>query len=336
MKRIGILILLCLSLCGCSWRDAADLSAVTAGAIAQDENGYTLTAELAVPSADSAVPQSITIAGTADSIVQAIDRVGTGRDAQLYWSHARVLLLGKDLLRDGMQQTVRELTASSEVRPSVRLCAVKQAQADSILTACTSVSGDPPGFALGDSLDLAVKQSQTPDMPLYRVLDRIEADGIDPVLPAVSIQEEQAVLDGAALFSGDTLCGWLDETQTVVLCLLMQTGDTAMIYHDNTGYKLTQINTTIQADTSNTPSFAVTVTASLPCEDSEQAKSAASALRTQCIQVIKTLQETGCDALGLRRIWTAQHNSSDIDWRTAPITVHVTVRATQSTEGGTQ
>lgn len=333
MKRAGITILLCLSLCGCSWRDAGDLSPVTAGAITRDNGAYLLTAELAVPNPDSAVPQSITVTGAADSIAQAIDNAGAGRDAQLYWSHARVLLLGTDILRSGMRETIRALTVSSEVRPSVRLCAVKNAQADTVLTTCASVSGDPPGFALGDSIDLAVKQSQAPDMPLYRVLDRVESDGIDPVLPAVSIEGEQAVLDGAALFSGDVLCGWLDKAQTGVLCLLMQTGDRAAVYDTSTRYPLTGIDPVVRADAS---AFTVTITASLSCEDRTQAEQAAEALRVQCVQVIRTLQETGCDALGFGRTWAEQHSSSEIDWRTAPVTVRVTLRGTQSAEGGSR
>lgn len=336
MKRAGISVLLCLTLCGCSWRDAGDLSPVTAGAITREDSAYTLTAELAVPNPDSAVPQSITTTGTAASIAQAIDNAGAGRDAQLYWSHARILLLGTDMLRGSMQEAVHALTVSSEVRPSVRLCAVKNAQADTVLTACASVSGDPPGFALGDSIDLAVKQSQTPDMPLYRVLDRVESDGIDPILPAVSIEGEQAVLDGAALFSGDVLCGWLDEAQTGVLCLLMQAGDTATVYDGTTRYKLSDIDTVVSADASDTPAFTINVTASLSCEDKTQAQQAAEVLRLQCMQVIQALQETGCDALSFGRTWAEQHSSSDIDWRAAPVTVRVTLRGTQSAEGGSR
>ena len=33
MRRAGAALLLCLLLCGCSWKDAGDLSAVTAGTI---------------------------------------------------------------------------------------------------------------------------------------------------------------------------------------------------------------------------------------------------------------------------------------------------------------
>lgn len=322
---------LCISLCGCSWRDAGDLSPVTAGAVTWQDNKYTLTAELAVPTADSAVPESKTVTGTADSLTQAIDNAGTGHDAQLYWSHARVMLLDTVLLKNGMQDAVQALTVSSEVRPSVRLCAVKNASADAILTACDSVSGDPAGFALGDSIDLAVEQSQVPDMPLYRVLDRIQSDGIDPILPAVSIQGEQAVLDGAALFCEDKLCGWLDAVQSELLCLMMQTGDTATIYDGDTRYHLSNIKTDLYTDNANTPAFVIDISGVLACENTEQVQQAAKALQNQCTQVITLLQQTGCDALGFQ-----QCGSGVPDWRTAPVSIRVTLRGTQSAEGGSR
>lgn len=338
MRRACGAALLCLLLCGCRWRDAGELTPVTAGAVSQSDGAYTLTAELALPSADSAVPQSMTVASGAPGIAQAIDRAGAGRDTHLYWSHARVLLLGTDLLRGGMEETVRALTVSSEVRPSVRLCAVKNAQADTVLTACSSVSGDPPGFALGDSIDLAVSRSQTPDMPLYRALDRTLSDGIDPVLPAVSVRSGQAVLDGAALFSSGALCGWLDEAQTGALCLLLTAGDTATIY-DAGGAReqLHDLSATVRADsTDSAPAYSVAVSAALACESQAQAQQAAGELRAQCVQLIETLQQTGCDALGLGRVWAQQTGETDAGWRDAPVAVSVTLRCTPSAEGGSR
>lgn len=338
-----MLALLCLSLCGCSWRDAGDLSAVTAGAVARDGGRYTLTAELAVPSADSAVPDARTLSGTADSLAQAIDRAGAGRDTQLYWSHARVLLLDTALTRDGIEDAVRALTVSSEVRPSVRVCAVSGCAAEEVLTEGGSLSGDPAGFALGDSMDLAVRQSRAADMPLYRVLDRVLADGIDPVLPAVSLEDGQAVLSGTALFSGDRLCGWLDETQTAALCILLHAGDTATVYDGDMRHKLSDLSASVRADAGEggTPAFAVDVRADVACESDGQARRAAAALRAQCVQAVETLRRTGCDALGFGRAWrqadaASYGSAADGAWRSVPVTVRVALRGTQSAEGGSE
>ena len=324
MKRLLLLFLLCMSLCGCSWRDAGDLSAVTAGAITRDDNGiYTLTAELAIPTAERATPDSITITGQANNIAHAIDHAGAGRDTQLYWSHARVMFLDTNILQSGISQAVHDLTVSSEVRPSVRLCAVRGTSPKDIFSQ-KSVSGDPPGFALGDSMDLAIKQCQTPDLALYRVLDRMESDGIDPIIPAVSVKDNLAVLDGSALFHDDKLCGWLDDAQTSTLCILMQSGDSAAIYDNETRYKLTNIQTKILKNPCR-----IVLNADIACETTKQAKQAANVLHKQCIDVLKLLQNVNCDALGIQRI-TGQN------WRQHPIDVQVTLRTTQSTEGGTR
>lgn len=342
MKRIliGFMVSLCLLLGGCSWKDASDLSAVTAGAITRENGQYVLTAELAIPSADSASPDAITVSGKASGIPQAIDQTGYGLDAQLYWSHARVLLLDKTLLRDGIEDCTQELTRSSEVRPAVRLCAVRNTDAASLLN-CESTSGDPAGFALGDSISYAVRQSQTPDMPLYRMLDRMETAGIDPVLPAVSLKGSQAVLSGSALFSGDTLCGWLNEQQTGILSILLADGDTATIYDTATRYQLSNIRTDIVVKAGDKPRITVSIQTDTACETDVQAQQAARCLQEQSVAVISTLQQAGCDALGFGRAWqredAAGWTQAEPDaWQTLPVTVHVTCHPVQSAEGGSR
>lgn len=339
MKRLMVgAVLLCLLLSGCRWRDAGELSAVTAAAVARDAGGYVLTAELTLPQADSAALSAQTVTGEGESAAQAIDRAGVGRDAQLYWSHARVLLLDESVLAGDMTELVRNLSAAAAVRPSVRLFAVKGMSADTVLAGDSGISGDPAGFSLGDSAVQAVRQSQTPDMPLFRVLDVVQTDGIDPVLPAVQLQDGQAVLSGSALFSGGEQCGWLDEAQTSVLCVLLQSGEQAVLYDGDLRMELTNLCAEVSAFPAE-GTFAVSVSASLACTGSGQTQRTASALRKQCAQVISTLQRTGCDALGFGREWNRKNPASyqaagAQAWRTAPVTVQVTLHATQETEGG--
>lgn len=342
MKRMltGLITGLCLLLGGCSWKDASDLSPVTAGAITRENGQYLLTAELAIPSADSASPDSVMVFGKASGIPQAIDQTGAGLDAQLYWSHARVLLLDKTLLRDGIRDCIQSLTHSSEVRPTVRLCAVRNTDAASLLDS-ESTSGDPAGFALGDSISYAIRQSQTPDMPLYRMADRMETAGIDPVLPAVSLKGTQAVLSGSALFSGDILYGWLDEQQTGILSILLADGDTAAIYDTDTRYQLSNIRTEIAAEAGEKPHITVTVQTDVACEMDVQAQQAARCLQEQSGMVISALQQAGCDALGFGRAWQREDADSwkqagTDAWQTVPVTVHVTCHAVQSAEGGSR
>lgn len=325
MKRLGAALLVCLMLSGCSWKDAGDLSAVTAGAISKQGQRYALTAELAVPKADSAVPESKQVSGSARTMEQAIDDTGAGLDTQLYWSHARVLFFDDSVLESGIRSCVRQLHADSAVRPSVRLCVVRDASADEIFS-CASISGEPIGFSVGDSLSYAVQQSQMPDMPLYRVYNALETRGMDPVLPAVSIEGEQAQLDGCALFSGETCMGWLNQEQTAVLALLLHSGEQATLYDDGEPLVLREIRVQL---VQNREAWDIRLRAETACDRENQTQRAARVVQEQCTRVIERLKQADCDALGIGRL-------SGQAWRTVPVNVSVTMTAAQSTEGGNQ
>ena len=325
MRRVGAALLLCFLLSGCSWKDAGDLSAVTAGAVSKSGQRYQLTAELAVPDADSAVPASKQVSGSAQTMEQAIDNTGTGLDTQLYWSHARVLFFDDTVLETGIRSCVRQLHADSAVRPSVRLCVVRDARADEIFS-CASISGEPIGFSVGDSLSYAVQQSQMPDMPLYRVYNALETQGIDPVLPAVSIRGEQAQLDGCALFSGETCTGWLNQEQTAVLALLLHSGEQAVLYDDGEPIALRKLRVQL---TQGQDAWEIWLRAEAACDRENQLQRAARVAQEQCTHVIERLKQADCDVLGIGRL-------SGQAWRTVPVNVSVTMTAAQSTEGGNQ
>lgn len=325
MRRVGAALLLCFLLSGCSWKDAGDLSAVTAGAVSKSGQRYQLTAELAVPDADSAVPASKQVSGSAQTMEQAIDNTGTGLDTQLYWSHARVLFFDDTVLETGIRSCVRQLHADSAVRPSVRLCVVRNARADEIFS-CASISGEPIGFSVGDSLSYAVQQSQMPDMPLYRVYNALETQGIDPVLPAVSIQGEQAQLDGCALFSGETCTGWLNQEQTAVLALMLHSGEQAVLYDNGEPIALRKMCVQL---VQGRDAWEIRLRAQAACDREIQIQRAARVAQEQCTRVIERLKQADCDALGIGRL-------SGQAWRTVPVNVSVTMTAAQSTEGGNQ
>ena len=164
---------------------------------------------------------------------------------------------------------------------------------------------------------------------------------IDPVLPAVSLDDTQAVLSGSALFSDDAICGWLDEQQTGILSILLADGDTATVYDTDTRYQLSHICTKVTAKTDHRPHITVTIQADAACETDKQAQQAAHQLQEQSCAVISALQQSGCDALGFGRAWQREDadswkQASSDAWQTLPVSVHVTCHAVQSSEGGSR
>lgn len=340
MKRIVALSLcVCLTVCGCSWQDAGELSPVTACGIARSNNGYQLTAELAQPSADTPIPDAVTVSGSAPDLLRAIDTVSTGRDAQFYWSHTQIVLLDESVLTNGIVDLTDTLVNAGEIRASVRLCAVRYVSAQTFLEEGTSLSGDPVGFALGDSIKQAVSQSQTPDMPLYRVFNALHTDGLDAVLPAVTLEGGQAVLDGCLLLSDGKPAGWLNKQQTAVLSLLYGDGDSAVFYTGAQRMQLHNPKISITADISQPePVFHLTLTVQTDCASNGQTQRTADVLQQECLRLIQTLQHTDCDALGFGRAWqrtdAVGYAARTTDWTQSSVQVTVTAHALPNAQGG--
>ena len=146
------------------------------------------------------------------------------------------------------------------------------------------------------------------------------------MLPAVSIQGEQAQLDGCALFAGETCTGWLNQEQTAVLALLLHSGEQAVLYDDGEPIALRKMRVQLAQ---GQDAWEIRLRAQAACDRENQLQRAARVALEQCTRVIERLKQADCDVLGIGRL-------SGQAWRTVPVNVSVTMTAAQSTEGGNQ
>ena len=159
------------------------------------------------------------------------------------------------------------------------------------------------------------------------------------MLPAVTLEDGQAVLDGCLLLSDGKPVGWLNKQQTAVLSLLYGDGDSAVFYAGTQRMQLHDAKIGITADTSQPePVFYLTLTVQTDCASNGQAQRAAAALQQECLRLIQTLQHTDCDALGFGRAWqrtdAAGYAARTTDWTQSSVQVTVTAHALPNAQGG--
>ncbi len=324
---VGVLLL-----CGCSMQEVEERTPIAAASLDVNGEQVELTAQTVSVSAEDTAPKTETNTVTAQSLTQGLDRFGTAA----FWITAETFVLSSDAAaQEDVTEIIRTLSDEQTIRPSVRLCVVRDATGQELME--TEQEAD----ALTTLLDQSVRDGRAVDVPLYQALDVSRTEGVDLVLPALRVEHGAAHLAGSAVFHGAQQCGWLEEEQTAVLALLR--GDTRRItlyLQGNTMHvTLKQASVTWEVRENNgTVRAALTITAEVPDSSKQRQQEAAQLLQTQCEELLAVLQKQGSDALGLGRIWYRQQPKRystegwEAQYAALPVTVQVSLRPTQGGE----
>lgn len=240
MKKLLLCAFCCLFLTGCgSYRELNDVVIVSGGGLKQGENGeIDLTSQLVTLPEGEMTPQPELAAVSGQTPSAAFDALHKLTGKAPYWSHAQSFLIGENLARTGVTQTIQALVADPEIRLTDRLLVTAGTQPEPVLSA-TAAAGEISGY---DLYTLVSSPTAQLDMPLYRFADTLFDTGIDPILPAVTLTADgKPALLGTAIFHGDALAGYLnyDQTQTLILLLgkiqsmplTLKTGETYLLDH---------------------------------------------------------------------------------------------------------
>ncbi|MFN2747452.1 MULTISPECIES: Ger(x)C family spore germination protein [unclassified Bacillus (in: firmicutes)] len=237
-KHIGLVAVLILSvivLSGC-WnrRELNQLAIVGAMAIDKADGKHVVTTQVIDPSQIAAKQGKgqeapvITYKEKGDTIFEAIRRMTTVTPRKLYFSHLRVLVIGEEIAKEGIDDTLDFLSRDHEVRPDFFIIVAKDARAENVLKVMTGIE-DIPANKLYTSLETSEK-SWAPSMTitLDKLISDITSEGIQPHLTGLKLlgdvkkgQDNENVQQidpdvklkygGLAVFKSDRLIGWLNE-----------------------------------------------------------------------------------------------------------------------------
>lgn len=235
VNKALLALFLCASLlfCGGCWdyQELNSLSIVAGMALdASPQGEWLLTAELANLQAKQDGVTAQILEGKGASISAAgVQAAGqTGR--KLYFGHAQSVVVSRQLAAQGIVPVLDYISRQNDTPLSLRLMVSRQDTAGQVLR--TKPSTEQLGsFEL--SLQAENRGKTGPDMPFYQFYSEIKEKGIDPFLPAVTTvgEGEQAAtrLEGAALFRGTQLAGFLENPQTQILLMLREMGEGTLL-----------------------------------------------------------------------------------------------------------
>ncbi|WP_307891683.1 Ger(x)C family spore germination protein [Bacillus swezeyi] len=237
-KHIGLFAVLFLTvivLSGC-WnrRELNELAIVGAMAFDKSDGKQVITTQVIDPGQVAAKQGKgqeapvITYQEKGDTVFEAIRRMTTLTARKLYFSHLRVLVIGEEVAKEGIGDTLDFLSRDHELRPDFFIVVAKDTKAENVLKVMTGLE-DIPANKLFTSLETSEKAwAPLMTVTLDKLISDIVSEGIQPHLTGLRLlgdgkkgesKENVQEIDpdvklkysGLAVFKSDKLIGWLNE-----------------------------------------------------------------------------------------------------------------------------
>ena len=240
--KIGLIaLIMVVMLTGCwSRRELETLGFITAVGLdhAREEGKIQLTVQMAKPFAITGSVQTAVqekpfhvMTATGHTVFEAVRNLNSISPRRPFWTHARFIVFGEDMARDGIQEALDFFDRDGEPRRTSFVMIVQEAKASDFLQVEFSQEPLPSEgvFALLQGTRLA--QSTVAAMTVNDLLQSLEGEGIDPITVRVELIRLEEDIDiggdvlrdqikaktrmtGSAMFKDDRLVAWMNKPET--------------------------------------------------------------------------------------------------------------------------
>ena len=221
----SIMLITMLLLSGCwNYREIDKLAIVSGLAIDKNAQGdqFLLTAEI-IDLKETMTQSKIAsrkIEAKGESIFDAMRNMIKISAKKLYWSHAKAIVVSKDVATQDIVSIVDWISRDHEARITLNLFVSKEQTASELLFQ-QSVTTDIRSFEMEDMLMGNRSLSKAPNVKVYEFMNDLSEEGISGILPALGItmnmDEKTAELSGTAVFKKEKFIGFLDEEDSKFL-----------------------------------------------------------------------------------------------------------------------
>jgi spore germination protein KC len=215
-----IIILLQTTLTGCwNYREVDKLAIVAGVAIDKGKkHKYQITVEtIEISGGQNVKPVAQQISIEGDTIFDAVRNEISLAGKRLYWSHTKVVILSKEIAKEGILRVVDWFNRDSETRADVLLLVSKEKNAKDIFKG-SSTTDQIKSFFLAEMLKNEKSLSKAPITELWKYANDLETNGIVPILPSVHLEKNDSRYSpqkkGTAIFNRDKLIGFIDSDET--------------------------------------------------------------------------------------------------------------------------
>ncbi len=224
---IFIILLSSSVISGCwNYREINDFLIVTGAAIdkSEDNDDYIISIETISPKGGENVEmESAIYSATGKTIFDAIRNSIQISGKKTYWSHAKVIVISKDIAKEGISPILDFFNRSIEIRSDIFLLISLDETAKKILESKDTVH-NTASYHLEEMLNSEKSIPKYHSVELYEFKDSLSCKIQSPIAPttkAIDINGMKApTIFGTAVFRKNKMVGWLNEYDTTNMIII--------------------------------------------------------------------------------------------------------------------
>jgi len=225
---------------GCwNYREIDKLTIVTGAAVdkAEDTGKYIVTVEAIEiqPGAQDVETTSRVLSSEEQTIFYAIRNLAKHTGERLYWSHAKTVIISRELANEGLLPVIDLIARDQETRFSMLLYISDKKTAKEILEA-NDVPSDNVSYFLAELKNLKSTIPEYPTTTIKSFVLDVNEEGVEPLIPVVCITENNGEsipnIKGSVVFKKDKAIGYLNEIDTRTVLLIKNEIKGGVIVHN--------------------------------------------------------------------------------------------------------
>jgi spore germination protein KC len=183
---------------------------------------YSVTVEIVnpKPSGQESKIESQFFTQEGDSLFEAIRTLILKTGRRLFWSHAKVVIIGKDIAKEGIIPVIDWLQRDAETRSEMWLLISQEKTAREILETKPTIN-EISSFHLDDMMRSERTTSKYVSIDILEATRELMADGVQAVIPSVHLDKKNGSkigsIGGTSILKKGKLIGQLNELETRAL-----------------------------------------------------------------------------------------------------------------------
>ncbi len=222
MKKLLIILLIPFLFCSCRESEQInEIAFVKIIAIDKAEDGMLVTAGIQLPKSKEGktVEGKDYISVNCRTLSQGLNLLEEATDKKMFFGQIGCVLIGEDMAREGIINTVDYLVRSDELRFDIPVIVVRDNEAKKLIQ---DNSGNEHHISdrINKMLESNYSTSSSGQVELSQLVEMLEDPFRSPYLPYITIGDENFTIDGYCIFKKDKMRAFLNEEESLGINVL--------------------------------------------------------------------------------------------------------------------